>query len=140
MDESISSIPRCQSLLEAVAAVKVAVATECDGSFHGLTSSLSYLAGSLQRHIRECETPHGLLTTVVEHAPHLSSMVDTIRREHRTICEEVRDIRLRLAAQAPVGQEARHQISAVLDEVTDHDHREASLLIDAYNLDVGGGD
>lgn len=71
-------------------------------------------------------------------SPRLTSAVEALLREHREISENIQRLRRRLNIED--GPETREEILVLLDLLADHDQREAGLMLDAYNVDVGEGD
>lgn len=64
--------------------------------------------------------------------------MEALLREHREISENIQRLRRRLNIED--GPETREEILVLLDLLADHDQREAGLMLDAYNVDVGEGD
>ena len=101
---------------------------------------MGYLAGAFRRHQTDCEGPEGLLATIAGDAPRLISAVEELCREHEALSEEIRALRLRLNREDGPSPGTREEIMALLDSVTAHDQSEIGLMLDAYNVDVEGGD
>jgi hypothetical protein len=125
-------------LLDAVAAV--AGAAGSPDPQPELSWALGHLAGAFQRHRAEADGADGLLTTVAADTPRLISAVEGLRREHHYISEGIRALRLRLNSDDGSNPGTREEVMPLLDSITAHHQEEMGLMLDAYNVDVEGGD
>jgi hypothetical protein len=92
------------------------------------------LSNSLEYHF-EFEESGGYMAEVLRARPGLARRVEELRRQHTDLLQ-----RMKAAAQA--GQtlvEVRHQLTAALDAIGDHEGDEVSILQDVLNTDLGEG-
>lgn len=101
---------------------------------------LERLARAWRRHITETEAGDGLLQEIVDHAPRLAAETDRLRCEHRAIAQELRALRLRLVAERAPSPATIDAIGVVVAAMRAHDQTGGSLIWEAYNDDVTGGD
>jgi hypothetical protein len=101
--------------------------------------ALANLDSVLQRHVDEIEGPDGLITEVIDRAPHLVPAVDTLRDEHQELiagCQAARDV---LSDGGDVSR-VRRKVLSLLGRLAIHRQSGAELLYDAYNVDIAAAD
>ena len=103
-----------------------------------IEAAVADLDGSLRDHIAQIEGPDGLFVEILNQAPHLEPIVETLRKEHRGMAEACNDALGRAADWSP--QRLRRRVNALLVRLALHRQTGAELLFDAYNVDIAGGD
>ena len=96
-----------------------------------LAMAISALEVAFVRHVHATESPTGLFAEVVGDAPRLAHAVDRLRHDHEEITTAIRGLQ---RAPSPSGA------AEVLDQLERHRHLGATLVYDAYNIDVSVGD
>lgn len=103
-----------------------------------IESALTDLDRSLEDHIAQIEGPEGVFLEILNQAPHLEPVVETLRREHRGLAEACHDALGRAADWS--SQRLRRRVNLLLVRLALHRQTGAELLFDAYNVDTAGGD
>lgn len=103
-----------------------------------IEAALTDLDRSLQDHIAQIEGPDGLFVEILNQAPHLEPIVETLRKEHRGLAEACHDALGRAADWSP--QRLRRRVNVLVVRLALHRQTGAELLFDAYNVDIAGGD
>jgi hypothetical protein len=102
--------------------------------------ALIELSADFREHIDITEGPDGLYPAVLTTAPHLSSSVASLTREHIQI-KAMSDELLTLLREPRAGDDvdgARELGTALLVRLIRHRQRGADLVYDAYQTDIGG--
>ncbi|MGA7271279.1 MAG: hypothetical protein WB239_09435 [Acidimicrobiia bacterium] len=101
---------------------------------------LDDLEEAIRAHIEEVEAPDGLLAEMLDVAPRLSALVDTIRDEHRGLIESLDQSR-RLLESGPVdGLAVRRRAVSLLGYLTRHRQHGSDLVYEAYLVDIAAAD
>jgi hypothetical protein len=106
-------------------------------------SGLSRLRSSFSEHLEVTEGPNGLHEEVLQRAPRLSGTVARLQREHRAL-ERVIDDTVNLVP--PESQDpralarAREAVEELLAALERHRRLGATLVYEAYSVDLGSGD
>jgi uncharacterized coiled-coil protein SlyX len=108
-------------------------------------SRLRFIARVFQRHLdrlMSLEEQDGYLEDVVEASPHLSEEVAALRIEQDHLQDLLHRIVNRLERVSPT-QQARvavvsEEISALLERLEQHEHKEVELIQEAFLRDEGG--
>jgi hypothetical protein len=131
-----------RGLQAALVAVEDAVAAPWSGRDADwrarVDAALLEAEAALAAHVAATESPDGLFAEVMEQAPRLAHAVEKLRAEHVTLREALAELR-RLAAEAPP-EEVYERTLPVLGAFSQHRHRGAELVYDAYNVDISTGD
>lgn len=101
--------------------------------------ALVNLSSALKAHVEEIEAPNGLFAEVIDMAPHLSSDVEQLRREHQDLVSSCRAT-FDLVSRTATAAEVRRKVLGLLGKLAIHRQRGAELLFDAYNVDLTAGD
>lgn len=98
--------------------------------------ALVELSADVRAHLAITEGPDGLHHDVVEIAPRLSHAVDRLTAEHADLI----DLLHRMRAHVPAGpvDELRALGTELLDQLARHRRRDAALVFEAYETDIGG--
>lgn len=103
--------------------------------------ALSGVDAALHRHVAEIETASGLFAEVVDRAPHLASVVDSLRREHEEMIEGCKAVLDSMSEDRELDPDRiRGEALKVLGQLAVHRQRGAELLFDAYNIDLSAAD
>lgn len=102
--------------------------------------ALANLESALERHIEEIEAEDGLFDEVIDRAPHLESVVATLRGEHETMLGSCRDALDLASGGGSAPDMLRRKILDILELITIHRQTGAELLFDTYNVDIAAGD
>lgn len=107
-----------------------------------LLGVLDDLASSLHDQYERSASDEGLLSRVVEEAPHLQSSVDELRGREAALIEEIDDLRQTLAdlTRTPDVEEIRTRIADMTAEVRELRAWETDIVYEAYAVDLGIGD
>lgn len=110
-----------------------------DAWFAAVREALTRLDERLRRHVREAETPDGLLAEIVHRQPSYARRTEAMHAEHETMV--ARAAALVALASGPVNvDDLVDAITALVELVDRHRHKALELVIDAHNLDVAAGD
>lgn len=134
---------RRKSLYEAMQSLEAAAARASGQPdwMEKVQESLAALLAALNRHVEEIEADDGLFVDVLERAPRMRPMVDSLRQDHDEIREACRST-LDLAREKPDTRPRamRRRIMRILGLLSMHRQDGAELLFDTHNLDLAAGD
>lgn len=95
-------------------------------------------------HVTVTEAPDGLLAEVVEEAPRLAHRVTSIKADHVTIEDAVRQLLKSVSTHPPVEPDEVVDITDgaldVLGRIVQHRHLGADLVYQAFNVDIDACD
>ncbi|MGH9022280.1 MAG: RdgB/HAM1 family non-canonical purine NTP pyrophosphatase [Acidimicrobiia bacterium] len=91
---------------------------------------------AFERHVDLTERPNGLFAEIIEEAPRLAHACRDLELEHEAIRCAL-DAALELQAKA---EEAGGAVGELLSMLSQHRHRGANLMFEAYSVDVSTGD
>lgn len=103
-------------------------------------SALDDLEVAIRAHVEEVEAPNGLLAEMLDLAPRLSSLIDTIRDEHRGLFEALSQARQLLTSEPFDGLAVRRRGVSLLGYLTRHRQHGSDLIYEAYLVDIAAGD
>ena len=103
-----------------------------------IEGALTDFERSLEDHVAQIEGPAGLMAEILNRAPHLEPIVETLRTEHRGLAEAGHDALARAADWSP--QRLRRRVNVLLVRLALHRQTGAEMLFDAYNVDIAAGD
>jgi hypothetical protein len=136
-------IKRRKSLYEAMQGLEAAGARASGQSdwMEKVTDALSVLSSALDRHVEEIEAEDGLFAEVLDRAPRMRAMVDTLRDDHDDLRASCRSA-LETARSNPdiKPRVMRRKIMAILGRLSMHRQDGAELLFDTHNVDLAAGD
>jgi hypothetical protein len=104
--------------------------------------ALAELASAFARHVKESESPEGLLKDITSVAPRLQHAVDHVRHEHVEIVGQIDHVK----SLAVDNEDAdripmiREESLALLQSISAHRYRGAELVYDAYTVDIEAAD
>jgi hypothetical protein len=103
---------------------------------------LALLATAFELHAQQSESPEGLLAEIVEVSPRCAPAVEQIKRDHRDILAELRDLEVRARRSGDVAQikDVRERALGQLQAIARHRQRGADLIYEAYSVDIEAGD
>ncbi|HEY3088154.1 MAG TPA: hemerythrin domain-containing protein [Jatrophihabitantaceae bacterium] len=131
---------RRAELFESMAGLRQALAAPASGRLaawrNRVVLALAELSADVHGHLAVTEGPEGLHHDVVEVAPRLSYAVGRLTAEHAVLVDLLDGMR----AWAPAGPvDAVRALGAeLLDRLDRHRRREAELVFEAYETDIGG--
>jgi hypothetical protein len=102
--------------------------------------ALGDLEEAIRAHIEEVEAPDGLLAEMLEVAPRLSALVDTIRDEHRGLIESLGQTRQLLDLEPFDGLAVRRRAVSLLGYLARHRQHGSDLVYEAYLVDIAAAD
>lgn len=107
-----------------------------------LLTVLDDLASSLHYQYERSASAEGLLSRVVEEAPHLQSSVNELRKRQSSLVEEIDDLRRSLAdlTRTPDVDTVRSRVADMTAEIRELRAWETDIVYDAYAVDLGIGD
>lgn len=105
-----------------------------------LEEALANLESSLERHAEEIEADDGLFADVMARAPHLESVIESLRGEHEAMLTSCRDALDLASSGGSAPKVLRRKVLDILELVTIHRQTGAELLFDTYNVDLAAGD
>jgi hypothetical protein len=131
---------RRAELLESMAALRQALAAPTSGRiavWQGRASiALADLSADVQAHLAITEGHDGLHHDVVEVAPRLSHAVGRLNAEHAVLVDLLDGMRAWVSAGPPDAVRALGR--NLLERLARHRRREADLVFEAYQTDIGG--
>ena len=134
---------RRKSLYEAMQSLEAAAARASGQPdwMEKVQESLAALLAAINRHIEEIESDDGLFADVLERAPRMRPLVESLREDHDEIKEACRAA-LDLARDKPDTRPKamRRRIMRILGRLSMHRQDGAELLFDTHNLDLAAGD
>jgi hypothetical protein len=103
---------------------------------------LRLLSEAFEMHVHHSEGPEGLLAEIVAAAPRLANPVELIKRDHRVILADIRNLEATAAGNEDVGKIAgiRDGALRLLQAIAAHRQRGADLIYEAYSVDIEAGD
>jgi hypothetical protein len=116
------------------------VSTDAADWAAAVRGSLLDLASDLRVHITITEGPDGLYAELERHAPRLAGTVEQLIREHLAITRQVEQL-LQLTDEAEDGQHVglvRRLGVELFVGLMHHRQRDADVVFEAYDFDVGG--
>lgn len=107
-----------------------------------LLAVLDDLASSLHDQYERSSSEEGLLSRVLEEAPHLQSSVNELRKRQTSLVEEIDDLRRSLAdlTRTPDVDVVRSRVANMTAEIRELRAWETDIVYDAYAVDLGTGD
>jgi hypothetical protein len=129
-------------LVQTEEAISRAATGRLDEWTRELVSALDQMRETIDEHIELTERPGGLNDEIREKAPHLSSRIKRVQREHPILRARVQEL-VAFLDRPGIGDhwpldEARGDIRRLLRMVERHHQSTADLVWDAYHLDIGG--
>ena len=108
-------------------------------------SSLRFIAQSFQRHLERTmaiKEQDGYMAGAIEEMPAVAEKVQALLKEHDEFEESMHRLVLRLDHLAPTDKsgidKSCRDLEELLMKLEDHDRREANLMQEAFQRDVGG--
>lgn len=135
---------RRAELFESMGALRQALDAPTAGSLESWSKwvdvAVTELAADVRAHIAITEGPGGLHSDVVEVAPRLSHAVERLAAEHAVITDllDRLTIRARTIASMSDVEQLRCLGTAELSRLARHRRRDADLVFEAYQTDIGG--
>ncbi|MBW3667111.1 MAG: hemerythrin domain-containing protein [Actinobacteria bacterium] len=117
--------------------------TGVGGWLEQVSKTLDDLSEALDRHVDMVEGEDGLLAEIADISPHLQSVIDQMRADHKDLQGRVDSMKLAIkqARSGPDGPaEIRREIRELLSSLAQHRERGADLVYDAYNVDISAAD
>jgi hypothetical protein len=108
----------------------------------GAADCLALLATAFELHAQQSEGPDGLLAEILEASPRCAPAVEQIKRDHRDLLAELRNLELAARGSDDVSQiqGVREHALGVLQAIARHRQRGADLIYEAYSVDIEAGD
>lgn len=136
-------IERRKSLYEAMQGLEAAAARASGQPdwIEKVTESLTALSMALDRHVAEIEADDGLFAEVLDRAPRMRPIVDTLRDDHHHLKAACRSALETARANPDIKPRVmRRKILAILGRLSMHRQDGAELLFDTHNVDLAAGD
>lgn len=102
--------------------------------------ALDDLEEAIRAHVEEVEAPDGLLAEMLDLAPRLSSLIDTIRAEHQGLVESLEQTRRLLRSEPLDGLAVRRHGVSLLGYLARHRQHGSDLVYEAYLVDIAAAD
>ncbi len=133
-------VARRQDLYDAMRRLEAtaARASGLDDWAEAISDALALLQTALERHVAETEAPDGLFVEVLERAPHLTSRIEGLRKEHVDLLSSCRTAIDLVSGESDVAH-VRRRVLGILGNVIRHRQRGSELLFDTYNVDLAAG-
>ncbi len=133
-------VARRQDLYDAMRRVEASAAraSGLDDWAEAVGAALVILQTALERHVAETEADDGLFAEVIERAPHLTSRVEALRKEHVDLLSSCRTAFDLVSGESDVAQ-VRRRVLGILGTLIRHRQRGSELLFDTYNVDLAAG-
>jgi hypothetical protein len=105
-----------------------------------LAQNLRQLEIAFDQHIRDVQSPSGLLDQIVDQAPRLQRSVEASKADHAAVAEAVKQAVALAGADDAADRidEVREVTMAALVALARHRQKGADLIYDAYDVDIGG--
>jgi hypothetical protein len=136
-------IKRRKSLYEVMQSLEAAAARASGQPdwMEKVTESLTALSVALDRHVEEIEAEDGLFAEVLDRAPRMRPMVDTLRDDHADLRAACRSAMETATSNPDIKPRVmRRKIMAILGRLSMHRQDGAELLFDTHNVDLAAGD
>lgn len=135
-------INRRRSLYEAMQDLEAAAAraSRLPDWLETVEDAFSTLSAALGRHVAEIEAEDGLFAEVLDRAPRLRPVVDTLREEHDALRRECHSALVMARDSDTEPKVMRRKILAILGRLAMHRQDGAELLFDAHNVDLAAAD
>lgn len=101
------------------------------------------LAGALDAQASGDAEPSSLLSEIAQEEPRLRSRIERLRREHQDLRDAVASLRQQIEHHPDAGidvADIRERLAAIARRVRQHRAREADLVYEAINFNLGVGD
>jgi hypothetical protein len=114
------------------------------GWSEGVGRGLGAVRSAMLAHVADVEAPDGLLSDIVDHAPHLQPSCTSLRHEHEVLqglLDRAEQDLIGAVEDGP-GNRAllRRRVISLLGHLTLHRQNGADLVYDAYNVDIAASD
>jgi len=103
----------------------------------GVVDALFKLRGTFGEPLVVTEGPHGLYEEVMERTPRLAHNIAYLRDEFEAIRERLQDDLVVMADPSVTVATARHIIPELLGVLESHREKEAELIYQSYEVDIG---
>lgn len=136
-------IKRRKTLYEAMQGLEAAAARASGQPdwMNKIEESLTALSEALDHHVEEIEAENGLFAEVLDRAPRMRPMVDTLRDDHDELRAACRSALETARANPDIKPRVmRRKIMAILGGLSMHRQDGAELLYDTHNVDLAAGD
>src|SRR4051794_8984716 len=106
----------------------------------GLAAALTRLQDAFRHHIEATESSDGLFADVIEQAPRLSHQVGQLKADHPAIEQSIQQALALVNDPAGIDSSrisaAGETVIELMSSLTRHRHLGASLVYEAYNVDI----
>jgi hypothetical protein len=108
----------------------------------GVVQRAEALQDAFREHVEVTEGRDGLFDEIVGHAPRLAPRVDKLRADHRVVAAGLAEVLEELPAIDPDQdvEDLKERVIAVMGSIVRHRHVGASLVYEAYFVDVEAAD
>jgi hypothetical protein len=108
----------------------------------GTADCLALLAAAFEMHAHQSEGPDGLLAEIIEVSPRCAPAVEQVKRDHRDILTELRQLEGTARRCDDVSQikDVREHALGLVQAIARHRQRGADLIYEAYSVDIEAGD
>lgn len=108
-------------------------------------SAMRSLESAMQQQYANAESADGLLSQIINDAPHLAPRVDRLKKEYRDLLRQMSTLRDQFesgsnAYELPNFVDIRQRLAWLLNAVRHHQSRETDLIFEAVNTDLGALD
>ncbi len=127
------------ALLKDLAGLEDAARSSVGTDSAEMHSRLERARSHITEHVR-FEEQNGYMDAVLHREPNLARIVENLREEHRQLAQELEGLIERTMTGRHLEVAFRDQVSSWIEGVRRHEHRENSLVQDAFNVDFGAED
>jgi predicted nucleic acid-binding Zn-ribbon protein len=127
------------ALLKDLAGLEDAARSSVGTDSAEMRSRLERARSHITEHFR-FEEQNGYMDAVLDHEPNLARIVENLREEHRQLAQELEGLIERTMTGRHLEVAFRDQVRSWIEGVRRHEHRENSLVQDAFNVDFGAED
>jgi hemerythrin-like domain-containing protein len=133
--------------LDAVLALEEALAEPTPGRevewLRGVHDTVDALAGALDVQASGDAEAASLLSEIADEEPRLRPRIERLRREHQDLRDAVASLRQQIDHHPDAGVDVadiRERLAAIARRMRQHRAREADLVYEAVNINLGAGD
>jgi hypothetical protein len=137
-DLSAEARERHQPLRDAAESLGRAAAGTRSDRFDRIATELANVSTALADHVKLTEGPDGIHNELVTIAPRLSSDIRLLTKDHDFMEFMIEAAEAELRTEEPNPSVVDDHVNRLLDRIARHRLRDAEMVYEAYDVDIGG--